>query len=186
MTGTAFKVPVERLKWRCASDLLDFQTTEELPDLEGMLGQERALRAIDFGLNMNESGFNIYISGETGTGRASAIRGLLKKRAQGAPPPSDWCYVFDFAAPDRPLALELSAGAGNELEKEMREFLDGVRADIPKALESKEYEIHKGKVLEEYQEKNCALFAELELEAGGKGFSIQRKRKKRSTLPVRS
>ena len=174
MTGTAFEVPVERLKWRCDSDLLDFQTTEELPDLEGMLGQERALRAMDFGLNMNESGFNIYISGEIGTGRASAIRCLLKKRAQAASPPSDWCYVFDFAAPDRPMALELPAGFGNELQREMREFLDGVRADIPKALESKEYEIHKGKILEEYQEKNSALFAELEREAGGKGFSIQR------------
>lgn len=174
MTGSAVKVPVAHLAWRCDAELLDFQSTEELPDLEGMLGQKRALRAIDFGLNMNESGFNIYISGETGTGRASAIRCLLKKRAEAESPPSDWCYVFDFANPDRPLALELPAGSGSELDREMREFLDGVRADIPKALESKEYEVHKGKVLEEYQERNSALFSELEKEAGGKGFTIQR------------
>lgn len=174
MTDPASTVPLERLTWRCDPGLLDFESTAELPDLEGMLGQERALRAIDFGLNMSESGFNIYISGETGTGRASAIRCLLETRAAGEPPPSDWCYVFDFAAPDRPLALELPAGSGNELEREMREFLVGVRADIPKALESKEYEVHKGKVLEEYQEKNSALFAELEREAGSQGFTIQR------------
>ncbi len=174
MTDSPLKIPVARLTWHCDAELPEFRTTEELPDLEGMLGQERALRAIDFGLNMNESGFNIYISGETGTGRASAIRSLLKKRAKEEPPPTDWCYVFDFHAPDHPLALELPPGSGNDLERQMREFLAGVRADIPKALESKEYELHKGKVLEEYQEKNSALFAELEQEASPKGFTIQR------------
>ena len=174
MIECELEVSAERLSWRCDPDLFDFQSTEELPDLEGMPGQERALRAIDFGLNMHESGFNIYISGETGTGRATAIRCLLKQRAQTEPTPSDWCYVFDFSLPDRPLSLELPAGTGSELERGMREFLDGVRADIPKALESKEYEVQKGKVLDEYQEKNSNLFAGLEEEAGGIGFTIQR------------
>ena len=172
--GTRLRIPVERLTWRCDPEQFDFQSTEELPELEGLLGQERALRAIDFGLNMNASGFNIYISGESGTGRASAILSLLQKRARNELTPPDWCYLHDFSSPDHPLALELPAGRGRELEREMREFVNGLRNDVPLALESKEYELQKGKLLEEYQERNGLLFAVLEKEADGCGFSIQR------------
>ncbi|MCM2358236.1 MAG: AAA family ATPase [Geobacteraceae bacterium] len=168
------KVPAAKLRWECDPAQFDFTTTDDLPELDGAIGQERALRAIEFGLGMQENGFNLYLSGETGTGRTSTISKLLKRRAKAEPSLLDWCYVYNFKAPDNPVCLSLPAGKGSELAEEMNELLDGMRADIPKALDSKEYETNKAAIVEEYQEKNGELFARLEQEATEKGFALQR------------
>src|SRR5512133_581523 len=96
MTRNDFKVPTEQLRWTCDPSLFDFETTEELPDLDYAIGQKRALRSIEFGLGMEETGFNLYIAGDTGTSRTSTIRNILKKRAAGEPQPNDWLYVNNF------------------------------------------------------------------------------------------
>ncbi len=174
VTDSNFKVPAEQLRWSCDPAQFDFTTTADLPELEGAIGQERALRSIDFALGMSDGGFNIFLAGETGTGRASTIKNLLKKRAAAGPPPQDWCYVYNFKAPDLPASLALPAGQGSELANDMMELLEQVRIDIPKALDSKEYETNKANILETYQEKNGVLFGKLEQEAGEKGFALQR------------
>jgi predicted ATP-dependent protease len=174
MTDVDRRVPLESLRWVCDPEQLDFATTDDLPELEGTIGQERALRSIDFSLGMSECGFNLYVSGEAGTGRTSSIMTILKKRAKQEPAPSDWCYVNNFKSPDNPVALALSAGMGNELEKDMQVLLSGVRADIPKALESKEYESNKTAIVQEQQEQNNTMFSALEQEAKEKGFALQR------------
>jgi lon-related putative ATP-dependent protease len=164
----------EKLRWECDESRFDFMTTDDIPELEGSIGQERALKSIEFGLGMKDSGFNLFLEGESGTGRTSTIRNLLKIRAKAEPPPQDWCYVYNFKNPDTPMALSLTAGMGTELEKDMQELLDAVKTDIPKALDSKEYETNKAAILEEYQEKNGELFGALEKEAEGEGFALQR------------
>lgn len=174
MVNDECRVPFERLRWTCDPGQLEFDTTDELAELEGTIGQERALRAIDFGLGMSECGFNLYISGEAGTGRTSSIMNLLKIRAREEATPNDWCYVYNFKAPDNPMAFSLKAGMGCQLEKDMQELLNLVRADIPKALESKEYESNKSAIIQENQERNNAIFSQLEKEALEKGFSLQR------------
>ena len=168
------KVAVEKLRWECDPAQFDFTTTDDLPELDGAIGQERALRSIEFGLGVTEGGFNLYLSGDTGTGRTSTIRKVLEKRAKAEPPPLDWCYVFNFKAPDNPVCLSLPSGKGSELAKDMAELLETVRADIPKALDSKEYETNKAAIVEKYQEMNGELFGALEQEATEKGFALQR------------
>lgn len=168
------RIAAEQLRWECDPRELDFQTTEELPELVDTIGQERALRSINFSLGMMESGFNLFISGEAGTGRTSSIMALLKKRARDEAAPHDWCYVHNFKNPDNPLALALKAGMGSELEKDMAELLTAVRSHIPKALESKDYENQKAAIMEAHQEKNNELFTALEREAQERGFSLQR------------
>jgi lon-related putative ATP-dependent protease len=168
------RLPVEKLRWVCDPAGFDFRTTAELPDLVGSIGQERALKSIDFGLGMTEDGFNLYLSGETGTGRSSTIKNLLKMRAKSEPMPNDWCYVYNFKAPDNPIALSLPAGKGSELAKEMDDLLEGMRANIPKALDSKEYETNRSAIVEQYQEDNADLFGSLEREATEKGYALQR------------
>lgn len=168
------KVPVDRLRWECNPADFDFKTTDELPELEGTIGQERALKSLDFGLGIKELGFNLFMAGEPGTGRSSTIKNLLKKQAKSEPSPLDWCYVFNFKQEDTPVALALSAGQGSEFAAEMKEMLDSVRNDIPKALDSKEYESQKAAIIEEYQQANSELFGKLEEEAAAKGFSLQR------------
>lgn len=169
-----FKVPVAQLRWECDPSQFDFNTTADLNELEGSIGQERALKSIDFGLDMRDGGFNLFLAGEAGTGRSSTIKNLLKKRAKAEPPPQDWCYVYNFKNPDLPLALALSAGLGSELAGDMKELLENMRNVIPKALDSKEYETNKSAIVEEYQEKNGELFGRLEQEAESKGFALQR------------
>jgi len=174
MATDDLKVPLKNLRWVCDTEQFDFETTDDLPELEDTIGQERALRSIEFSLGMSESGFNLYISGEAGTGRTSSIMNLLKKRAKTEPAPHDWCYVHNFKSPDNPIALALKAGMGSELEKDMAELLTNVRNDIPKALESKDYENQKTAIVLQHQEKNNTIFSALEQEAQEKGFSLQR------------
>ncbi|WP_298269018.1 Lon protease family protein [Geobacter sp.] len=174
MSTDELKLPLEKLRWVCDPEQFDFATTADLPELEGTLGQIRALASIDFGLGIRESGFNLYLAGEPGTGRTSTIKNILKKRAKGEATPSDWVYVNNFRSPDLPIALALPAGKGVELEKEMEELISNVRTIIPKALDSKEYENNKAAIIEEYQGKNNELFGGLEAEAQSKGFALQR------------
>jgi predicted ATP-dependent protease len=168
------RVPVEKLRWECDPDQFDFISTDELPELDGAIGQERALRSIEFGLGIPDNGFNLFLAGEIGTGRTSTISKLLEKRAKSESPPFDWCYVHNFKAPDNPVCLSLPAGKGSELAMDMKELLDGVRTNIPKALESKEYETNKAAIVEEFQEKNGELFAALERTATERSFALQR------------
>jgi lon-related putative ATP-dependent protease len=174
MATDLLRIAPDKLRWECNESEFDFATTEELPELEGTIGQERALKALDFGFGITDCGYNLFLAGEAGTGRSSTIRNMLKKLTKEQPTPSDWCYVYNFKDPDLPLSLALPAGQGAELEKDMKELLEGIKSDIPKALDSKDYESHKATVFEEYQEKNGELFGALEKEAEERGFSLQR------------
>ena len=167
-------IPADKLRWSCDPALFDFETTEQLPDLDDAIGQKRAMRSIEFGLGMEETGFNLYISGETGTGRNSTIRGILKKRARNEPQPCDWVYVYNFKDNNSAVSLSLPAGKGSQLSTDMKELIEAFKTDIPKALESKEYEVRRSEILEAYQEKNNELFQGLEKSAEEHGFALQR------------
>lgn len=168
------RLPAEKLRWSCDPKQFSFKTTKELPDLVDAVGQERALRSIEFGLGVQDTGFNLYISGQTGTGRTSTIRNLLKQRAKDLPTPGDWVYVFNFKDADSPISLSLPAGQGSQLSEDMKELVEAFRKDIPKALESREYESRRNEILEQYQASNNNLFQDLEKDSEGKGFALQR------------
>ena len=167
-------LPVEKLRWNCDPELLGFETTEELPDFDSAIGQKRALRSIDFGLGVDAAGFNLYISGETGTGRTSTIASILHKRAKNEPKPHDWVYVNNFKNADSAISLDLPAGMGSELAADMKEMIEAFRKDIPKALESSEYESRRAELLESYQSTTNNLFQELEKASEKLGFALQR------------
>lgn len=158
----------------CDERFLTFETTRELPPLEGTIGQERALSAIDFGLNLDSSGFNIFLLGENGTGRMSTIKAVLQRQSLTKPVPSDWCYVYNFKDPDMPMAISLQAGMATTFQKDMDELIKTLRIEIPKVFESKEYEKQRSRLIEEFQKKQRDLFSSLEDEAQSKGFSIRK------------
>ncbi len=165
---------VDDLYRRCDTDLFSFKTTDELPPFEGTIGQDRALSAIDFGLSLESKGFNIYVLGESGTGKTSTIRALLSKKAGEEPVPPDWCYVYNFKDPDSPLAVSLDPGRGIEFQKDMSELISTLKVEIPKVFESKEYDKQRGRIFEEFQKRQKELFSSLEEEAEAKGFTIKR------------
>lgn len=158
----------------CDESVLQFSTTDDLPPLEGTIGQARALKAIDFGLSFDSSGFNIFLLGENGTGRLSTIKAILKEQAQTKPVPMDWCYVYNFREPDAAMAVSLSPGMAVIFQKDMEELITTLRAEIPRVFEAKEYEKQKNRLVEEFQKKQRDLFGSLEDEAQSKGFSIRK------------
>lgn len=158
----------------CSPDLFKFETTDDLPELSETIGQSRALDAIDFGLNLDSRGFNIFILGENGTGKSTTIKSILKKKASDEPVPLDWCYVYNFKDPDIPLAISMEPGRASLFHKDMDELIKILRIEIPKIFESKEYEKQKNNILEEFQKKQKEMFSGLEEEAQSKGFSIRK------------
>ncbi len=165
---------IDELYRCCDPSVFTFQTTDELQEDIETIGQDRALRAIDFGLNLESSGFNIFMLGENGTGKMTTIRKLLGKKAAEEPVPPDWCYVYNFADPDAPLAVSLSPGQAPIFHRDMDELVNTLQKEIPKVFESKEYEKQKNKLMENFQKRQKALFTKLEEDAEAKGFSIRK------------
>lgn len=165
---------VDELYKCCDQKIFKFNTTAELPDVIEIIGQDRALRAIDLGLNLDSKGFNIFILGENGTGKLTTIKSVLAKKAADEPVPPDWCYVFNFKEPDVPLAISFPPGSALIFHKDMEELIRILKVEISRVFESKEYEKQKNKILEDFQKKQKDLFSSLEEEAEGKGFSIRK------------
>jgi len=165
---------IEELYRCCDPSAFTFSSTDELQEKIETIGQDRALRAIDFGLNLESSGFNIFMLGESGTGKMTTIRKLLSKKAAEEPVPLDWCYVYNFADPDMPLAISLTPGQAPLFHRDMDELVKTLQSEIPKIFESKEYEKQKNRIMEEFQKRQKNLFTGLEEDAEAKGFSIRK------------
>ncbi|MGA6828742.1 Lon protease family protein [Nitrospira sp. NS4] len=173
MTTDKFKVPVSMLSPLIDPSQFGFEDTGELEPLTEIIGQERAVEALDFGLHMKSPGFNLYVSGPAGTGKGTLVRQMVKRMAQGAPPPSDWCYVNNFQDPSRPACLSLPAGQGASFKREMAAFIEGLRRDIPQAFESKKYLDAKAKLHDEIETKKKALFRDLTEMSQKQGFGFE-------------
>lgn len=138
----------EQLARRCDPADLGFTTTAELPEEEAIVGQDRALEAIDFALSMTGHGYNVFAMGPEGTGKSTAIREVLEREAAGRPVPDDWCYVHDFDESRRPKVIRLPAGRGAAFKSRMDGLIRELTATIPAALESDDYR-HRRVALED-------------------------------------
>ena len=167
------ELPVERLRRVCDPQMLLCDTSEEIGPLEIIIGQERAVRSLQFGLGIKELGFNIYVAGVPGTGRTTAVRGFLEELAKGKPVPSDLCYVNNFRDPYRPKALCLPPGRAKELQEDMRGLIQGAQRDIRRAFESDEYAAKREENIKVFQQKRDELLARIHERAHNEGFSIQ-------------
>ncbi|MBN1570453.1 MAG: AAA family ATPase [Acidobacteria bacterium] len=163
----------ERLRWTCDSSFFKFQSTAEIPPMQGIVEQERPIRAIRFGLDISSPGYNIYVSGLTGTGKTTVIRTFLEEIAAKMPCPDDWCYVYNFRDPNCPIILNLPAGRGKSLKAEMDEFVRHLKKEIPKAFESKEYEESVNGLIRENQEQQQLLLSRLSEKARAEGFEVE-------------
>jgi len=165
---------IDELYQCCDPSVFAFNTTDELPEAIETIGQERALRAIDFGLNLENSGFNIFMLGENGTGKMTTIKAFLSRKAAEEPVPSDWCYVYNFKDTDFPLAISFEPGMASLFQKDMDELVKTLRVEIPKIFESKEYEKQRNQIAEGFQQKQKEYFSALDEDAKSKGFSIRK------------
>ncbi len=151
MGHVAQELSSEELYRRCDLALFEFETTDGLPLLSDFIGQERAMRAVDFGAGIASHGFNVYAMGLPGSGKTTLIRKFLEQMAADEPTPDDCCYVNNFDDSHKPHALCLQAGQGAALRDDMAELVERCRHDIPKAFASEEYEREKEQVNQRYQ-----------------------------------
>jgi len=168
-----FKLPATMLAPRVDAAALGFADTSALEPLEETIGQERAVEALQFGLRMPSAGFNIYVSGPVGTGKATLVRDMVTKLARAGPTPQDWCYVNNFQDPSRPRCLSFPPGQGRVFRQSMAAFIQSLRRDIPTHFETAKYLEAKGKIAEETEDRKKALFKELTELARERGFGFE-------------
>ena len=179
-----FEVPVEKLRVTFDPQALGCETTEEMPPLEIIIGQDRAVRALQFGLSIQELGFNIYVAGLPGTGRTTAVKAFLETVAKDQPVPDDLCYVNDFHDPYRPNALALPAGHATEFGNDMHSLIEGAREEIRRAFESEEYAAKRQETVRSFQRNRDDLFQKLNERARTQGFSLQASPMGLLTIPI--
>jgi lon-related putative ATP-dependent protease len=162
----------DELNFVCDPAQFEFETTDDLPELQGIIGQDRAVRAIDFGVEISSYGFNIYAMGSSGTGKTTTVQTFLQHRANQESVPGDWCYVNNFIDPKRPRAIQLPAGYGNQLRDDMAEFVLDLRRNIPSAFDSEDYRQRARAVVREMEEERNQTLKGLEAEVGRRGFAL--------------
>ena len=177
MGNGKYEVPTESLRWRCDPESYGFQCTDEIEPLQTLIGQDRAIRAINFGLAMDKKGYNIFVTGITGTGKASAIKAHLERTAAWRKDVDeaarDWCYLHNFTDPDRPRALSLPKGRGRAFRDSMERLLEELKAALVKAFSGQEYESRRKQLSDEGQGRRGEIFSQLEEEVNKQGFTVQ-------------
>ena len=179
-------ITAEDLRRVCDPAQFDFRDTSELKPLESVIGQERAVQAIDFGLNMKSAGYNIFVTGPVGTGKSTIISDIVNKFARSQPRPDDWCLVNNFQDVYRPATLPLPPGRAFEFSKRMRKVVSDLRGALPKIFSDKEFQDRQARLQEKYAHAQEHLFEELQGKAAENNLRINRTKIGYQTLALRN
>ena len=174
-----FEVPADSVCWHCNTADFNFECTDELTPVQGLIGQDRAIDAIQFGLEVGKRGYNLFVTGLTGTGKASAIQRHLRviideHKTKGVQfPIHDWCYAYNFVDPDKPGMLKLPPGRGKRLQHGLRDLLTTLQEQVPKLFAAEDYSTQKKAIEEEGRLSYQTTMQELEKDAKAENFGIQ-------------
>jgi lon-related putative ATP-dependent protease len=171
---TISPLAVEQLYQKTNPELFDFDTTEQIEDLNDIIGQTRAVEAVRFGTGMQREGYNIFAVGPSGTGKRSLILKFFEQSAKDESIPDDWFYVHNFDQDHRPKLVKLPAGMGKKFQVEMDQFVDELRNALSSAFESDEYRTRRRMVENELQERQEAAFDTLQSKAQEDSFALLR------------
>lgn len=152
-----YELSAEQLRFTCDENRFDFKTTETVPPLDIMIGQERAVKAVEFGLFTKIPGYNIFISGLVGTGKITYAKSAVHKVAQDEDVPDDWCYLNNFDNPSQPIAMALPAGQGSMFRQDMQDLMESLKTEIPKVFSGDNYEQAKGDVSKKFQAQRALI-----------------------------
>ena len=131
------------LKIVCNQNMFNFETTEELEPINDGIGQDRGIKALEFGINVNVKGYNIYIEGPSGVGKTMYAKNYLDSIAPKKKVPNDWCYIYNFQNPNEPIAVSLPAGQGKEFKNVMDQFIKDIKNDISSTFNNEDFEKEK-------------------------------------------
>jgi len=172
--GSIKPLTPDSLYKRCDPGGFTFETTADLENLNDVLGQDRAVAALRFGMGIQHRGYNLFVLGPTGLGKHSTVAGLLEQRAAQEPVPADWCYVNNFEDPQKPLTLCLPAGKGADLREDAAKLVEELRSALPSVFESEDYRTRKQAIEEEIKERHEKAVEEVRRQAQDKGIGMLR------------
>lgn len=167
-------LPIEKLRWHCPLDLIPAETTEAVSPIEGIIGQDRALQALKLGIELYGPGYNIFVSGLSGTGKATTIKTILEKIQSRQAEARDYCYVHNFADPDRPCLLMFEAGEGKKFKSDMDETMSMVVERMPGRYEDEDVQRKRQALIDEFNQLEMELFTEYEQRITPDGFVLGR------------
>ena len=161
------------LKMTCNENMFHFETTKELEPINDGIGQERGIKALEFGIDINVKGYNIYLEGPSGVGKTMYTKNYLESIAPKKKVPNDWCYIYNFQNPNEPIAVSLPAGQGKEFKESMDGFIKEVKKDIKKTFNADDFEKEKALIKKEFEEKRESLLTKLNEDSLKYGFHVK-------------
>lgn len=164
--------------------MLNFNNTSEIEPLEGILGQERAIEAMEKGLKINNPAYNIYLSGDSGTGKTTYAINALSKYAAKKRNHKDWCYVYNFENNREPLIIDLDKGLGKVFKKDIEKLIETLLDELKDAFESEDFEIGKNQLIEEYEIEKDTLIKKIKKYAEEKGFKLKNSKVGMVFIPI--
>lgn len=177
-------IPVDCLKKRVDLSTYKFQTTEDIQPLTAVIGQDRAVRAIDFGLSIDDPSYNIFVTGFRGTGRTTIVRDLLDKIAASRSKPDDWVFVHNFENPDEPNAISLPGKKAKSLITKFTRLIAKIKSALKAAFESEQYVEKKNEILEQGQKKKRIRFSKIDTVATQMNIQIKGSPAGFQTIPL--
>lgn len=166
------EVPVEQLKWHCDPETLGFKSIDDVVPCPDIIGQPRAVNALRLGLDIDSQGYNLFVNGQPGTGRKTAVNCLLKETERIKRIPDDKIYVNNFKNQDMPVLIRLKAGSGRKFKKDMELFVDHLLKYIPAVFESENYQERRKEKIEAVKTKQKELIKKFEEEAAKENFTL--------------
>lgn len=166
------EVSVHQLRWRCNPKSLGIKTTDDVKPLKEIIGQDRALRALRLGLEIKHYGYNVFVTGFSGTGRTTTLKRLLSEFQKANIPLRDYCYVNNFRNPDQPILITLEAGQGVRFRSDMDELIADLLKNIPAVFESRRYQEARKQTLEHFQERQRSILKDFEKRVRERGFEL--------------
>ena len=170
--SSTLEVPLEKLTWTCERECLKFDSTDDLPATTGIIGQPRAVDALNMALDIESVGYNVFVSGPVGTGRTTTVRNLLESTKGRPRELDDKCYVNNFRDPDQPRLLRLHAGNGHEFRRDMDAFIDFLVKNVPLLLESDTYQQRRTTIVDGYKERGGTRVRDFEKRVATEGFAL--------------
>lgn len=161
------------LKVNCDPNIFNFSDTSELESINTGIGQERGIKALEFGVNVDIKGYNLYLEGPGGVGKTMYAKNYLDKISKKKKIPNDWCYIYNFSNPNEPIAVSFPAGQGKEFQETMDIFIKDIRNDIKSTFNNDDFEKEKNLIKQEFEEKRSILLENLNTEAGKYGFQVK-------------
>lgn len=174
----------DKLKRTIDDTLFAFETTEEVPALEDIIGQARGKSVMEFGLQVDKTGYNLYVSGIPGTGKTTFTTSIVEEFAKKKTTLYDWCYVYNFEDSHKPKVLKLPVGMGKKLQADMEQLMQDLQIDIPRAFKEENYQKERAEILKEFNEKMGMVYKEIDRVAKAHGFFIRQSGSGILTIPM--